>query len=63
MRIDEIIAKFKLHPEVDPENYQITNTLRSVGKWKARILSGNSMSNEKDVGDWEPVGYTMISTT
>lgn len=60
MRLDEITTKFRLHPKLNPDNYKISKTLRDVEKWQAVILDASS-SIDKDVGDWDSVGYVFIS--
>lgn len=49
-------------PEKIKKNYQISGNLSNVKNWKAKILLGNSMPENKKVGDWDEVGYTAIST-
>ena len=55
------MAKFNLNPKLDPKNYKISDDISNIKDWKARIISGNSMSDDKKVGDWEEVGYVWIS--
>lgn len=53
--IAESRAKFRLHPGLNPEDYQITDNLRDVSKWRCRIYAGD------DRPDSDHVGYVMIS--
>ena len=48
-------------PERTSSNFQITSNLNEANTWKAKILLGNSMEEGKKVGDWDEVGYIMIS--
>lgn len=48
-------------PQGTSRNFQITSNLNEANKWKAKILLGNSMNEDKKVGDWDDVGYIMIS--
>lgn len=48
-------------PQGTSRNFQITSNLNEADKWKAKILIGNSMEEGKKVGDWDNVGYIMIS--
>ena len=50
-----------LHPGLPADDYRVTGSLRDVGSWKARIHLGNSMPEGKEVGDWDEVGYVMVS--
>ncbi len=59
--IETKTADFKLHPLCQPGNYQISDTLRDVNRWKSKILAGNSMTDGRKMGDWDEVGYVMIS--
>ena len=51
-------AAFRLAPFLDPANYQITDNLGAVRRWKAKILAAN---NGGTIGAWDDVGYVMIS--
>ena len=55
----------KLLPDhVPQDNYRMTGSLADVRSWKARIISGNSMTEEaRGIGDWDEVGYVMIAMT
>lgn len=48
-------------PQGTSRNFQITSNINEADKWKAKILIGNSMEEGKKVGDWDDVGYIMIS--
>jgi len=52
---------FRLNEKLNPKNYKITNDINDVKSWKAKIISGNSISDGKKVGQWEEVGYVWIS--
>lgn len=54
---------FVLDPKLDPDNYQITPSLGGASRWKAKVISANSASDGVKIGDWEEVGYIMISLT
>lgn len=49
-------------PEVLQQFYKIDGDFSNAGNWKAKILVGNSLSEGKKRGQWEEVGYCMIST-
>jgi hypothetical protein len=51
-------ASFVLHPALNPDNYQITDNLRDIDKWRVLTYLGNSGGNE---GELHEVGYVMIS--
>ena len=53
-------ASFVLHPALNPDNYQITDNLRDIDKWRALTYMGNSGG---DAGEMHEVGYVMISLT
>ena len=55
------MAKFRLNEKLNPKNYKITGDISNISNWKARIISNNSGSDDKKVGDWEEVGYVWIS--
>lgn len=55
------MTQFVLHPSLDPSNYKITPSMRNTSLWKAKILAGNSARVDQDVGEWDDVGYIMIS--
>ena len=48
-------------PQGTSRNFQITSNINEADKWKVKILIGNSMSEGEKVGDWDDVGYIMIS--
>ena len=51
-----------LFPEtLSPHDYKVGTTLRDVRQWQARILLGNSLSQDVKVGDMEGVGYVMVA--
>lgn len=52
---------FILDPALDPSNYQISNSLRDVEKWKAKCYVGNN--GDEHLGEMMEVGYIMISKT
>lgn len=54
---------FQLNSALDPQNYQITDSLRGIKGWKAKVLAANSASEGVKIGDWDEVGYVMISLT
>jgi hypothetical protein len=59
-------APFRLDPLVNPENYKITDSLADVKNWRAKCLYSatyNDASKNKKTGDWDTVGYVMISKT
>lgn len=51
---------FVLAKGLKPKNYKIS-TLSKVKEWEARILVGNSLGENKKIGDWDSVGYVMIN--
>ena len=55
------MAKFRLNEKLIPSNYKNIEDISNIKNWKAKILVGNSMSDDKKVGDWEEVGYVWIS--
>lgn len=57
------MKRFKLHHELNPTNYKITNSLSTIDKWEARILIGNSLTHDKKKGDWEGLNYIGIHAT
>lgn len=59
-------APFQLDPLLDPANYQITGSLADVKSWKAKCMFSatyQDKSQNKEAGDWDSVGYVMISKT
>lgn len=69
MRIGDLIPfslmegthSFALHPSLDPNKYQISDSLRSVQSWKAYTYVNNNADVGK--GNFDKVGYVMISKT
>ena len=64
MRYLEIITEsrtetFILHPALNPSNYQITNSLRDLDKWRAMTYVDNNAG--EGIGKMDGVGYVMIS--
>lgn len=58
---EKIDAPFQI-PEVIKDNFKITNSLKDASKWKAKIIENNSNGDESiGVGDWNNIGYVMIS--
>lgn len=53
------MTNFILHPRLNSENYKITNSFASVDRWQAIVYEGNS--GRVPVGDFDKVGYVMIS--
>lgn len=58
MLLSETIAPFRLHPDLDPANYVITNNMRDNLRWKAMTYMGDS---QYESGSMAQVGYVMIS--
>lgn len=50
-------------PEGIKKYLQVTNDLKEVSSWKAKIILGNSLSKDKKKGDWDDVGYIFVSPT
>lgn len=49
-------------PDVIKDNFKITNSLKDANKWEAKIIENNSNGDETiGVGDWDNIGYVMIS--
>lgn len=42
-------------------NYKISGNLSNVSNWKAKIILGNSMSQDKKKGQFDKVGYVAVS--
>lgn len=64
MRYNDLIlrenqAGFVLHPALDPANYQITDSIRDLKKWRAMTYVDNNAG--KGIGQMDEVGYIMIS--
>lgn len=53
--ITEARTSFRLHPGLDPNDYQITDSLRDIAKWRGRVYVGQGLKNE------DHIGYVMIS--
>jgi hypothetical protein len=59
-------APFQLDPVLDHANYQITDSLADVKTWKGKCFYSGSYTDEsknKNPGDWDTIGYVMISKT
>lgn len=54
-------GKFRV-PESKMLKFEMPGDLGDIGKWKAKILLGNSMGKEQKKGDMDDVGYVAIST-
>jgi hypothetical protein len=46
--------------KLEPKNYQCDQRLANVANWRARVLAGNSLDANTQVGDMDEVGYVMI---
>lgn len=61
MRSYEVITEarksFRLHPGLNPDDYQITGNLRDIEKWRCRVYVGDGTDKESQ----SHVGYVMIS--
>jgi hypothetical protein len=60
------VPPFVLDPSLDPANYKITDSLADVKSWRAKTVFGASYQDEsknKEPGDWDTIGYIMISKT
>jgi len=59
MRLHQFITEsrkpFRLHPGLNPEDYQITDNMRDVARWRCRIFAGDERDGQNKVG------YVMIS--
>jgi hypothetical protein len=58
------IAKQELPFAVPPKlakNFRIIGDLSNVENWQAKIILGNSMAENMRVGNWDKIGYVMIS--
>ena len=53
-------SQFEL-PENKALKYETPGNLGNVDKWKAKIVLGNSMGEDKKVGDMDDVGYVGIN--
>ena len=53
-------VKFRIPPKI-AKNYLISGDLSNVANWKAKIILCNSGSKGKKVGQWDEVGYVLIS--
>ena len=54
-------SQFEL-PENKALKYETPGNLGDIHKWKAKIILGNSMGDDKKVGDMDKVGYVGINT-
>lgn len=52
---------FQLPKNIPSNFFKITNSLKDIKNWKARILENNSGGEKLKVGDYDEVGYVMIS--
>jgi hypothetical protein len=57
-----------LPPGVPSEGYRNFLSLKNVKEWEAKIILGNSIATStdskdkiKEIGDWDDVGYVMVS--
>lgn len=55
------MSSFKLNSKLNLKNYKNINNIADIKDWEAKILTGNSMSDDKKIGQWEEVGYVWIS--
>lgn len=55
------LQSFAIPSSLPQENFKITNSLKDIKNWKARILENNSGGKKLKVGDYDEVGYVMIS--
>lgn len=53
-------ARFAIPPKI-AKNFQIVGDMGNTENWKAKILLANSASEEQKKGQWDEVGYVMIS--
>lgn len=51
---------FQIPKEIE-HFYDISGDFSNVKNWKAKIIEGNSLTDGKKKGDWDNVGYVMIS--
>ena len=61
--INEVVANnssFQIPPQLE-SFYQVDGDFSNVKNWKGKILLGNSMGSDKKVGDWDSIGYVLIS--
>lgn len=55
-------SQFKI-PEEIKQFYKISGDFSNVKNWEARIIAGNSKREGQKKGDWDKVGYVLISLT
>ena len=68
-----MITRFKIFEKLSNELFQIpkeiesfydiTGNMANARNWKAKIIVGNTLGKGKKVGDWDKVGYVLISLT
>jgi len=56
---EETGRKFSVPPKIK-ENFKIAGNLSNIKKWKAKIVTGNSLEEGKKIGDWDEAGYILI---
>lgn len=59
--LNESKQKFII-PKNIKSNYKIIGDLSNIKNWKSKIILGNNLNSDenKNVGDWDNVGYIMI---
>ena len=55
-------SKYILFPGLPQQNYQL-GLFSKIDEWKAKIILANSAGEGQDIGQWDAVGYVMISLT
>lgn len=55
------MTKFRLNDKLNPRNYKNCQEIKNISKWQAKIISGNSMSDDKEIGEFDDVGYVWVS--
>jgi len=58
--LKESKPSIKLAEGTKPEHFQMEGDFSNVRNWKAKILSGNSMTKDKKLGQMDNVGYIAI---
>lgn len=53
-------VKFSIPPKI-AKNFVISGNISNADNWKAKIILGNSMSDDMKVGQMDDIGYIMIS--
>ncbi len=59
--LTESSAKFRLHPALDPQKYQITDSMNRIRQWRAYTYLDNNAGKGK--GKMDEIGYVMVSLT